>query len=224
MRDSCGNCKCRAFANSLLMKGENMKLYTMYCTLAVVTVLSPGPGVVMTLTNALCYGLKGAMGGILGIAVGALVIAGVSSTGVGVVLVASPLVFSTVKCLGAVYLAYLGIRLWLAPTFVFMSAATRTCGFRRNFLNGMCLQFSNPKAIFFFLSIVPQFLDRQLDFAPQIALMATTYGLLIIIIHSMYALGAHRTRIWLSSVAGGRVINCIGGTLFITFGVLLAVS
>jgi threonine/homoserine/homoserine lactone efflux protein len=201
-----------------------MKLYPMYCALAFVTVLSPGPGVVMTLTNALCYGLKGAMGGILGIAVGALVIAGVSSTGIGVLLAASPLVFSIVKCLGSAYLAYLGIRLWRAPAFVFMDASTRTSGFRRNFLNGMCLQFSNPKAIFFFLSIVPQFLDRELLFAPQIALMATTYGLLIIVIHSMYALGAHRTRIWLSTEAGGRAINCIGGTLFIAFGALLAVS
>ena len=52
-----------------------MHLYLLFLVMAAATVLSPGPGVVMTLTNALRYGLRGTFGGILGIAVGALVVA-----------------------------------------------------------------------------------------------------------------------------------------------------
>lgn len=52
-----------------------MKLYSLFLLVASVTVLSPGPGVIMSLTNALRYGLRGTFGGILGIAVGALVVA-----------------------------------------------------------------------------------------------------------------------------------------------------
>ncbi|MFN7668715.1 MAG: hypothetical protein ACK5OT_09370, partial [Burkholderiales bacterium] len=60
-----------------------MKLYPVFLLMAFVTVLSPGPGVVMTLTNSLRYGLRGTFGGILGIAVGAFVVAAISSTSVG---------------------------------------------------------------------------------------------------------------------------------------------
>ncbi len=61
-----------------------MKLYPLFLLMAFVTVLIPGPGVVMTLTNSLRYGLQGAFGGILGIAFGAFVVAAMSSTSLGV--------------------------------------------------------------------------------------------------------------------------------------------
>jgi threonine/homoserine/homoserine lactone efflux protein len=49
--------------------------------MAIATVFSPGPGVVMALTSALCYGIRGTFGGILGIAFGALVVAAISCQG-----------------------------------------------------------------------------------------------------------------------------------------------
>ena len=77
--------------------------------MATATVFSPGPGVVMTLTNSLRYGMKGTFGGILGIASGALGVAAVSATSVGVVLAASAVAFTVMKYIVAAYLVYLGI-------------------------------------------------------------------------------------------------------------------
>jgi homoserine/homoserine lactone efflux protein len=76
-------------------------LYLLFLFMAAATVLSPGPGVVMTLTNALRYGLRGTFGGILGIAVGALVVAATSATSLGVLLATSALAFTVLKLLGA---------------------------------------------------------------------------------------------------------------------------
>lgn len=201
-----------------------MKLYPVYFVLAMFTVFSPGPGVVMTLTNSLNYGMKGAFGGILGISVGALVIAAVSATGLGVILSGSSLAFGIAKAIGALYLGYLGIRLWRAPAFVFREEEVKSAGFSRNFFKGMTLQFTNPKAIFFFLSVLPQFIDRDMSYTLQFTVMALTYGLLIIAIHTLYAFGAQRTRTWLTSETGGRAINKLGGLLFIFFALLLAAS
>lgn len=154
-----------------------------------------------------------------------LVIAGVSATSVGVVLASSALAFTIVKFLGAAYLAYLGFKLWRAPAFQFQGQTeSQALGFRRNFFQGMTLQFTNPKAIFFFLSVLPQFIDREMSFTLQFALMGITYSLLIIIIHGLYAVGAQRGRTWLTSETGGVVINRAGGLIFIFFGVVLAVS
>jgi len=60
-----------------------MKLYPLFLLMAAVTVFSPGPGVVMTLTNSLRHGLRGAFGGILGVSYGALVVAAISATSLG---------------------------------------------------------------------------------------------------------------------------------------------
>jgi homoserine/homoserine lactone efflux protein len=213
-----------AEAFALPRKGRLMKLYSVYFVIATITVLSPGPGVVMTLTNSLHYGLRGAFGGILGISFGALVIAAVSATSVGILLGNSPLAFTVLKFIGAGYLAYLGIRLWRAPVSHFATPAGYQKGFRRNFLAGMTLQFTNPKAIFFFLSVLPQFVDRAQSVTAQLCLLAMTYSLLIIVLHSLYALGAQRTRPWLTSERGAAIINRLGGTVFVMFGALLAVS
>ena len=188
------------------------------------TVFSPGPGVVMTLTNSLNYGMKGAFGGILGISVGALVIAAASATGLGVVLAGSTVAFGITKAIGALYLGYLGVRLWRSPAFVFKEDEVGSAGFGRNFFRGVTLQFTNPKAIFFFLSVLPQFIDGDASYTLQFTLLALTYGLLIVAIHTLYAFGAQRTKTWLTSETGGHAINKLGGFLFILFAVLLAVS
>ena len=57
-----------------------MENYLLFLIVAVVTVLSPGPGVVLTLTNTLRFGVSGAAGGIFGIAFGTFIVAGASAT------------------------------------------------------------------------------------------------------------------------------------------------
>ncbi len=81
-----------------------MTLYPVFLLVAATTVLSPGPGVVMTLTNSLRYGFRGTLGGILGIAAGALAVAALSATGLGVLLATSAMAFTILKYAGAAYL------------------------------------------------------------------------------------------------------------------------
>jgi homoserine/homoserine lactone efflux protein len=92
-----------------------IKLYPVFLLVAATTVLSPGPGVVMTLTNALRHGFRGTFGGILGISAGALAVATLSATGLGMLLATSAAAFIVMKYVGAIYLVYLGIRLCARP-------------------------------------------------------------------------------------------------------------
>jgi len=88
-----------------------MSGYLLFSIIAIATILSPGPGVLLTLTNSLRYGVSGAVGGILGISFGAFIIAGISATSIGVLLATSVIAFSIIKFIGAAYLIYLGIKL-----------------------------------------------------------------------------------------------------------------
>jgi len=206
------------------IRGHCMKLYPLFLLMAAVTVFSPGPGVVMTLTNSLRYGMKGTFGGILGISLGALVVAAISATSLGVVLAASALAFTVVKFVGATYLVYLGIKLWRAPAFRLKEQPTHEASVGRRFLEGLSLQLTNPKVIFFFLSVFPQFIDRSMDYAIQFTLQVLTYSTLVIVIHCLYALFAQRVRLWLISERGGRTINRLGGATFMLFGAALATA
>ena len=144
-----------------------MKLYSLFFVVATATVLSPGPGVVMTLTNALRYGFKGTIGGIFGVAFGTLFVATISATSLGVLLATSAVAFTVLKFVGAAYLVYLGVRLWRAPPLRFMEETVHEASFGKRFIEGITLQLTNPKAIFFFMSVFPHFIDHQQGYALQ---------------------------------------------------------
>ena len=201
-----------------------MKLYLLFLLMATATVFSPGPGVVMTLTNALRYGVRGTFGGILGIAFGALVVAAISATSLGVLLATSALAFTVLKFIGAGYLVYLGIRLWCAPPFKFTEQSAHEASFGRRFLEGLSLQMTNPKAIFFFLSVFPQFIDPTQNYSAQFATLVLTYSSLVVAIHCAYAFFARRAKGWLTSQRGGRIVNKAADATFVLFGAALATA
>lgn len=201
-----------------------MTLYPVFLAVAAVAVASPGPGVVMTLTNSLRYGFRGALGSVFGIAAGVFVVAIVSATGLGVLLTASATAFTVLRLVGAAYLVWLGIRLWRAPAAALDAVPAAGIGFGRRFREGLWLQVTNPKAIVFFLSVFPQFIDGHRSFAPQFTLLATSYSLLVILIHGGYALFAGRIRGWLASRRGAVAVNRAGGATLVLFGAALATA
>jgi len=186
-----------------------VKLYGLFVLMAGSAVLSPGPGVVMTLGNALRFGVRGSLGGVLGIAAGTIVVATASAAGLGLLLAASPLAFGLLKYCGAAYLAWLGIRLWRTRDLVLKPGATAGAGVQ--FLEGAALQVVNPNAYLFFFSALPQFIEPAAGRAQQLAALVLTYGALVIAIHAAYAAIAARARPWLASERGQRIVNRAAG-------------
>lgn len=201
-----------------------MQLYGLFVLVATATVCSPGPGVVMTLSNALRYDRLSTLGGILGIATGTLLIAGVSATSLGVLLATSARAFTVLKFVGAGYLIYLGVRLWRAPALALATSQSRPGGFARCFRDAFSMQLTNPKAVFFFLSVLPQFMDPGLSYAFQFLALVMTYAVLVVVIHCGYAACARRAQRWLASERGGRLVNRIAAGMFMAFGGLLATA
>lgn len=203
-----------------------MRLYFLFLLMASATVLSPGPGVLMTLSNALRSGWRASLPGILGIASGATIVAAISATSLGLLLASSALAFTLIKIVGAGYLVWLGIKLWRSPGLALQDPKEGEPPRKPMalFLESLSLQFTNPKAIFFFLSVLPQFIDHHAPHVPQFVLLVLSYAALVILIHSGYALCAQRARHWLKSERGGRTLNRVGGATFMAFGGMLALS
>lgn len=81
-----------------------MQQLYLYILIASLTIASPGPGVLLTLTNTLNYNLRNAMAGIIGVAVGMGIISIIAATSVGVIITTSQLTLLIVKGIGAAYL------------------------------------------------------------------------------------------------------------------------
>lgn len=192
--------------------------------MASAAVLSPGPGVMLTLTNSLRYGVYESLGGIAGISFGALVVAAISATGLGLILAASAMAYTILKYAGAAYLIWLGIKMWRSKPAGTKELIKRKPGIKIRFIEGFSTQLLNPKAIFFFMSVFPQFIDSSAKYEPQFILLTVTYALLVAAIHTIYSVTANRVKKWITTPKGEKIINQTGGSIFIFFGISLAAS
>jgi len=197
--------------------------YGLFLTLATLTVLSPGPGVVLTISNALRHGWSGSLPGICGIALGAFVVAGISASSVGLILVTSVTAFTLLKYAGALYLLYLGIKMWRTKRFLPELNVVSSRPWQR-FVEALSIQLLNPKAGFFFLAVFPQFIKPEAGYFDQFFLLVCSYGLLVVLVHSGYALMANGARNWLSTNRAAGIVGKLSGITFFCFGVLMATA
>jgi len=198
--------------------------YWMFVAMAVVTVSSPGPGVLMTLDNAIATGWRSAMHGVLGLAIGAALMAGLSSAGIGLLVRSSPVLFMLLKFGGVCYLFYLAYCAWRRqPAPAGTARAIPAGDHRSRLLRGVLLQTSNPKSLLFFLSVLPQVAGAT-GRSPQqvpLALAIATYCMALLLVHGAYAGLAAKARWWLSRPSAARVLSRLSACVFCAFGVTM---
>jgi threonine/homoserine/homoserine lactone efflux protein len=130
---------------------------------AVLLAIAPGPGMLYVLARSLAGGRREGLLSSLGTFVGGMVHVLAAAAGVSLILAKSAIAFSTVKYAGAAYLGFLGIRMiwdaWQDTTELAVEAfVPRSNPFRQ----GILTEVLNPKTALFFLSFIPQFVDRGL--------------------------------------------------------------
>jgi len=192
--------------------------YWVFVVMVVFTVSSPGPGVLMTLDNAVAVGWRAAMQGVLGLALGAAVMAGLSSAGIGLLIRSSPALFQLLKYAGVAYLFHLSFKTWRrdpktqAPRRETAPAAGAA---RKRLLEGALLQTSNPKSLFFFLSVLPPVAHGAAGSA------VATYCIVLVLIHGLYAGLAAKASAWLSRPGSARLLSRLSALMFFAFGVTM---
>jgi len=194
----------------------------LFVVMVVVTVASPGPGVLMTLDNAIARGWRASMQGVLGLAVGAAIMAGLSFAGAGLLVRSSPPLFAALKYGGCLYLAYLAWKAWRRPVAAPGSASSvQAAGHRGLLIRGALLQTSNPKSLLFFLSVLPQVVESGEGTAWPVtrAILAIgTYCVVLLLIHALYAGAAARARGWLMTPSASRLLARLGAFAYLGFG------
>ncbi len=153
----------------------------------------PGPGVTSLVARVLAHGTAGLPAFIGGFVAGALIWFTVAATGLALLASHFATVFLVIRYLGAAYLLYMAWKLWTraaSPTAVAEAPRDR----QRLFFTGLAINLGNPKAIAFFLALLPSVVDlgslTPLGFAQL-------FGIVLVIatgVLSAYALAAARAR------------------------------
>ncbi|MGI9333458.1 MAG: LysE family translocator [Gammaproteobacteria bacterium] len=202
------------------MKSETLILF-LAATLAVN--LSPGPSILYVSSVAASNGLRAALVSVLGMSAGIFVHVLAAATGVAALIAASATAFAVLKYLGAMYLAYLGMRLWLSARRDPPISTLRANGsLWRFFGRGFLVDLINPKIGLFFLAFLPQFVgpDEGALFARTVILGSvfiviggTVNGCIAAVTVKGVALIGPRARTWVERWIPGAILIGMGARL-----------
>lgn len=190
--------------------------------------LTPGAGAINTMSNALTSGWRRSIWGIIGQQAALIIHIAIVAAGVGLFVARSPLLFNSIRYLGAAYLIYLGARMFFAkPTVEKAEGSTATTtrvleGRTSMFMRGLWVNLLNPKAIVFFLAFIPQFVRLDQPQVPQYLVIAiTTVVVDILVMWFFFAAAARPFGRYAATVRGQQVLNTIFGVLFVLVAGLL---
>ncbi len=189
-----------------------------------VLLVIPGPTVLLVVSYALGRGWKVAAPTAAGVAMGDLTAMTLSMLGVGALLASSATLFTVLKLIGAVYLIWLGIKLWRSGGTVDTEARRDDTPAWRMLAHAWLVTTLNPKSIIFFVAFLPQFLDPSRDFWTQMAIFEMTFVLLAFANAFSYAILASRARRLADSPGTIRMVNRVGGTALIGAGAAAALT
>ncbi|HEV3510448.1 MAG TPA: LysE family translocator [Candidatus Sulfotelmatobacter sp.] len=135
--------------------------FLLFLTAALLLAVAPGPGMLYVLARSLAGGKREGVLSALGTFLGGMVHVLAAALGVSIILAKSAVAFATVKYVGAAYLGFLGVRMILGARQDKAESLPQNFKPARNPLwQGVATEVFNPKTALFFLSFIPQFVNR----------------------------------------------------------------
>lgn len=197
--------------------------YGAFVVAIIIFLLIPGPGNLALITSTGKGGVAGGLGATFGVIVGDQVLLWAAVAGVSAVLAAYPAAFHAVQWTGAIYLAWLGVKLLMARAG---DASILQMKPRHFFRQTVLITLLNPKAIVFYMAFFPLFIDPAHHqglktftvMAVTVAGLTFLYGLTSVLL-TYYLAERIRANPKISSF-----LNKLAGVFLIGFGLKLAIS
>ncbi|MDQ2923762.1 MAG: LysE family translocator [Candidatus Dormibacteraeota bacterium] len=198
-----------------------------FAGISLLLAVTPGPDMAVVTKNALAHGRRGVLLTTTGIALALSIWVIATAVGLSALLRASGDAFLVLKLVGAVYLAYLGLRTLLEsrhrPADLLASApvaAPAHAIFRQGFLSAMF----NPKLGVFFVTFLPQFVVPGQAVLPRLVLLGVVFALIGWTWINVYGLLVTRIREVITAPRVRQWMERITGVVLLGFGARLAVE
>ena len=223
----------------------NLSTWWLFVSATFLISAAPGPNMLLIMNQSVRFGLRASIYSMAGCMTALMIMFTMSALGLGVILQNAPKVFDALRWMGALYLAYLGYKVWTAPVTPAVidendkigntNASTniknnsalgnKYAGYSEFTLykTGFLTAGSNPKALLFAAALLPQFIQADLPQAPQLVILLATFSVLEILWYFVYALGGLSMAQHLRKPHILRWFNRVTGGAFIGFAGVMAV-
>jgi threonine/homoserine/homoserine lactone efflux protein len=193
---------------------------------SVVITLVPGADMALITRQVLTRGRAAAQATVFGNLSGLVVHATALAVGLSALLVASATAYTAVKLAGAAYLVYLGVQSLLdarrTRTTVEQQPVRRPRG--NAYLAGLISTVLNPKPALFFLSYLPQFINRDHAVVPQVAFLAGIHIVIGFVWLSIYASLVSRLQTAITRPRVKAAMERVSGAVLVALGLRVALE
>lgn len=189
--------------------------YLIFLVTTTIIVLTPGAAAITVASQGAANGGRSALAGAAGIASANVVYFALSATGIASLIIASSTAFMIIKWFGVGYLIWLGLSaIFSRSSAVQIKRDRPPVSGKKLFTQGFIVEFANPKALLYFVAILPQFMDTSRPILAQILIMGGTTLMIDLICYGVYAsLGGLLARDGLKSWAAASFNKAAGAAL-----------
>ena len=191
---------------------------------AILIAVSPGAGAIQSMATGLTHGVRRGYWNIVGLEIGLMLQLALVAIGLGAAVANSILAFNIIKWIGVAYLSYLAVRQWRTATVDLREQIGKAdAGGRLALLvRGFLVNAINPKALVFFLAVLPQFVVPSAPLLPQYLAIGTTMVAVDLVVMSLYTGLSVRLVKWLNTPRQQTVVNRVFSGLFAGAAVVLS--
>ncbi len=205
----------------------NVTLLGMFIPTFFLVSVTPGMCMTLALTLGMSIGYRRTLWMMAGEVVGVAAVAVAAVLGIAAVMLNYPWLFVIFKAVGACYLFYLGVQMWLSKGKLALSSDTADVQVGQNWdlvMQGFVTAIANPKGWAFMISLLPPFIDHSQPLTIQLILLVSIIMISEFVCMTLYATGGKGLKRLLGHSQNVRFINRVSGTLMMGVGVWLFVS
>ena len=201
----------------------SLEVWIPFALASALILIIPGPTIILVISQAVAHGRRSVLPLTAGVLLGDFTAMTLSLLGLGAVLSASAALFHIFKWIGAIYLIYLGVKLWrLEPQNSSIRTNPTHSSARSLLKSAFVVTALNPKSIAFFVAFLPQFIDPLKPAFFQLVLLGGTFLLLATINAALYAFFAGQLSEHLKKGHIRKFFNRCGGSALIGAGIFTA--
>ncbi|WP_324727881.1 LysE family translocator [Lysinibacillus fusiformis] len=193
--------------------------YEMFLLTGILLNLVPGADTMYIIGRSIAQGKRAGVYSVFGIITGSLIHTLLVSFGLSLILTKSIVLFTIIKVMGVIYLAYLGIKMIRDQSTIGFEPSTGTLNLRNIYIQGLFTSLTNPKVSLFFIAFLPQFIDVHASGPIPFLLLGLTFtatGLVWCLVVAYFS--SYMTTKLRGNQKLGRLLNKATGILFIYMG------
>lgn len=191
-----------------------------YAAALAIAAAIPGPGIAALVGQAMGGGPRPALFFLGGIVLGDITYLTIAIAGLAALAQIFSTAFLAVKILGGLYLLFLARKIWRSPNIPATAQSRKTDG-PKALLVGYTVTMGNPKAIIFYLALLPGVIDLTMIGMPQWAMLAALTALILIAALTPYILLAQKARTHMARSGTLTRINRLAATIIGGAGLLI---